>query len=119
MAAAIQIQGLTKKYLQRGEVVAVDNLTLDVEEGEIFGFLGPNGAGKTTTIKMLLGLIFPTSGTASMLAIPSETLRFAARFPTCRKALISTTISRAASCWTSSAASLAWKTTPDAAVSTS
>src|SRR5947209_19085161 len=40
MAAAIQIQGLTKKYLQRGEVVAVDNLTLDVEEGEIFGFLG-------------------------------------------------------------------------------
>jgi len=70
MAAAIQIQGLTKKYLQRGEVVAVDNLTLDVEEGEIFGFLGPNGAGKTTTIKMLLGLIFPTSGTASMLGRP-------------------------------------------------
>src|SRR5437870_4556289 len=70
MAAAIQIQGLTKKYLQRGEVVAVDNLTLDVEEGEIFGFLGPNGAGKTTTIKMLLGLIFPTSGTATMLGRP-------------------------------------------------
>jgi ABC-2 type transport system ATP-binding protein len=70
MAAAIQIQGLTKKYLQRGEVVAVDNLTLDVEEGEIFGFLGPNGAGKTTTIKMLLGLIFPTSGTAHMLGRP-------------------------------------------------
>jgi ABC-2 type transport system ATP-binding protein len=70
MAAAIQIQGLTKRYLQRGEVVAVDNLTLDVEEGEIFGFLGPNGAGKTTTIKMLLGLIFPTSGTAHMLGRP-------------------------------------------------
>jgi ABC-2 type transport system ATP-binding protein len=70
MAAAIQIQGLTKKFLQRGEVVAVDNLTLDVEEGEIFGFLGPNGAGKTTTIKMLLGLIFPTSGTATMLGRP-------------------------------------------------
>src|SRR5712692_6508102 len=70
MAAAIQIQGLTKKFLQRGEVVAVDNLTLDVEEGEIFGFLGPNGAGKTTTIKMLLGLIFPTAGTASMLGRP-------------------------------------------------
>src|SRR5207249_1402164 len=70
MAAAIQIQGLTKKYLQRGEVVAVDNLTLDVEEGEIFGFLGPNGAGKTTTIKMLLGLIFPTAGTATMLGRP-------------------------------------------------
>lgn len=70
MATAIQIQGLTKKFLQRGEVVAVDNLTLDVEEGEIFGFLGPNGAGKTTTIKMLLGLIFPTSGTATMLGRP-------------------------------------------------
>jgi ABC-2 type transport system ATP-binding protein len=70
MAAAIQIQGLTKKYLQRGEVVAVDNLNLDVEEGEIFGFLGPNGAGKTTTIKMLLGLIFPTSGSAVMLSRP-------------------------------------------------
>jgi ABC-2 type transport system ATP-binding protein len=70
MAAAIQIQGLTKKYLQRGEVVAVDNLTLDVEEGEIFGFLGPNGAGKTTTIKMLLGLIFPTAGSAMMLGRP-------------------------------------------------
>src|SRR5205085_4026033 len=70
MAAAIQIQGLTKKFLQHGEVVAVDNLTLDVEEGEIFGFLGPNGAGKTTTIKMLLGLIFPTSGTATMLGRP-------------------------------------------------
>ena len=70
MATAIQIQGLTKKFLQRGEVVAVDNLTLDVEEGEIFGFLGPNGAGKTTTIKMLLGLIFPTSGAATMLGRP-------------------------------------------------
>jgi ABC-2 type transport system ATP-binding protein len=70
MAAAIQIDGLTKKFLQRGEVVAVDNLTLEVQEGEIFGFLGPNGAGKTTTIKMLLGLIYPTAGTASMLGRP-------------------------------------------------
>jgi ABC-2 type transport system ATP-binding protein len=48
----------------------VDNLNLEVQEGEIFGFLGPNGAGKTTTIKMLLGLIFPTAGTASMLGRP-------------------------------------------------
>jgi ABC-2 type transport system ATP-binding protein len=70
MAAAIQIDGLTKKFLQRGEVVAVDNLNLEVQEGEIFGFLGPNGAGKTTTIKMLLGLIYPTAGTASMLGRP-------------------------------------------------
>jgi ABC-2 type transport system ATP-binding protein len=73
MAAAISIQGLTKKYVdvwQKQEVVAVDNLTLDVEDGEIFGFLGRNGAGKTTTIKMLLGLIFPTAGDASILGRP-------------------------------------------------
>jgi ABC-2 type transport system ATP-binding protein len=71
MATAIDIHGLTKKFLQRGEVVAVDHLTLEVQEGEIFGFLGPNGAGKTTTIKMLLGLIFPTSGSASVLGRPA------------------------------------------------
>jgi ABC-2 type transport system ATP-binding protein len=74
MPTAIQINGLTKKFMQRGEVVAVDNLTLDVQEGEIFGFLGPNGAGKTTTIKMLLGLIFPTSGTAHVLGRPAGDL---------------------------------------------
>jgi ABC-2 type transport system ATP-binding protein len=71
MATAIDIHGLTKKFMQRGEVVAVDNLTLQVEEGEIFGFLGPNGAGKTTTIKMLLGLIFPTAGSATVLGRPA------------------------------------------------
>ena len=73
MAAAISIQGLTKKYVdvwQKQEVVAVNNLTLDVQEGEIFGFLGRNGAGKTTTIKMLLGLIFPTAGDATILGKP-------------------------------------------------
>ncbi|HLK55821.1 MAG TPA: ABC transporter ATP-binding protein, partial [Chthonomonadaceae bacterium] len=73
MAAAISIQGLTKKYVdvwQNQPVVAVNNLTLDVEEGEIFGFLGRNGAGKTTTIKMLLGLIFPTAGDATILGKP-------------------------------------------------
>ncbi|MBH0204588.1 MAG: ABC transporter ATP-binding protein [Nitrospira sp.] len=47
-------------------VTAVDGLSLDVCRGEVFGFLGPNGAGKTTTIKMLMGLIYPTSGTASI-----------------------------------------------------
>ena len=70
MAAAISIQGLTKKYVdvwQKQEVVAVNNLNLEVAEGEIFGFLGRNGAGKTTTIKMLLGLIFPTAGDATIL----------------------------------------------------
>ena len=73
MAAAVSIQGLTKKYLDvfnKGEITAVDNLNLEVEEGEIFGFLGRNGAGKTTTIKMLLGLIFPTEGTATVLGQP-------------------------------------------------
>lgn len=73
MAAAITIQGLTKKYVdvwQKQEVVAVNNLNLEVQEGEIFGFLGRNGAGKTTTIKMLLGLIFPTAGDATLLGKP-------------------------------------------------
>ena len=73
MSAAISIQGLTKKYLdvwQKQQIVAVNDLNLEVEEGEIFGFLGRNGAGKTTTIKMLLGLIFPTSGDATILGKP-------------------------------------------------
>jgi ABC-2 type transport system ATP-binding protein len=73
MAAAISIKGLTKKYLDvwnKTEITAVDTLNLEVEEGEVFGFLGRNGAGKTTTIKMLLGLIFPTEGEASVLGKP-------------------------------------------------
>ena len=61
---AIEAQRLRKEY---GAKVAVDSLTLTVEQGEVFGFLGPNGAGKTTTIKMLLGLIAPTSGEACLL----------------------------------------------------
>lgn len=52
--------GFWRKRMRR----SLDNLTLQVEEGEIFGFLGPNGAGKTTTLKLLMGLIYPTSGTA-------------------------------------------------------
>jgi ABC-2 type transport system ATP-binding protein len=60
----IKTAGLTKIYKDwRGNTTrAVDNLNLEIKKGEIFGFLGPNGAGKTTTIKMLLGLVFPTSG---------------------------------------------------------
>ncbi|HUJ68263.1 MAG TPA: ABC transporter ATP-binding protein [Syntrophorhabdales bacterium] len=57
----IETEGLTKTY---GSQVAVNNLTMTIKEGEIFGFLGPNGAGKTTTILMLLGLTEPTSGKA-------------------------------------------------------
>jgi len=64
MTYAIDIQGLRKTF---GEKVAVAGLTLSVEQGEVFGFLGPNGAGKTTSIKMLLGLIAPTSGSGRLL----------------------------------------------------
>lgn len=69
MGAAIETVNLTKTYKSRlgGRVNVVDNLSLHVEEGEIFGFLGPNGAGKTTTIKMLLGIIYPDEGTAYVL----------------------------------------------------
>jgi ABC-2 type transport system ATP-binding protein len=74
MSVAISAAGLTKKFYQRGEVVAVDHLDLEVNEGEIFGFLGPNGAGKTTTIKMLLGLIFPDEGSATVLGRPAGDL---------------------------------------------
>jgi ABC-2 type transport system ATP-binding protein len=59
----IETFNLTKKYDQKA---VVNNLNLKVESGEIFGFLGPNGAGKTTTMKMLLGLIHPTSGTGKV-----------------------------------------------------
>ncbi len=60
----IETEGLTKRY---GPITAVNNLALRVRKGEVYGFLGPNGAGKTTTLRMLLGLIRPTSGTISML----------------------------------------------------
>ena len=64
MAAVIETHELTKVY---GKHKAVDSLTFEVEQGEIFGFLGPNGAGKTTTILMLLGLTEPTSGSSRVL----------------------------------------------------
>jgi ABC-2 type transport system ATP-binding protein len=69
LAAAIETRQLTKTYKSRqaGKINVVDHLDLHVEEGEIFGFLGPNGAGKTTTIKMLLGIIYPTSGDGNVL----------------------------------------------------
>lgn len=59
----IRIQGLVKKY---PSVTAVNDLNLSVPAGELFGFLGPNGAGKTTTIKLLMGLLKPTSGTITI-----------------------------------------------------
>src|SRR5437868_9892949 len=69
--AAIEILGLEKTYTvgfwRNKPKQALRPLHLKVEEGEIFGFLGPNGAGKTTTLKMLMGLVFPTSGSARIL----------------------------------------------------
>ena len=62
----IRIEGLTKHY---GSTVALDALDLEVRTGEVFGFLGPNGAGKTTTIRLLLGLLQPTSGGATVLGL--------------------------------------------------
>jgi len=68
---AIEILGLEKTYLvgfwRKRPKRALRPLHLTVEEGEVFGFLGPNGAGKTTTLKMLMGLVFPTSGSARLL----------------------------------------------------
>jgi ABC-2 type transport system ATP-binding protein len=64
--AAIAARGLTKHY---GAVHALDDLTLDVREGEVFGFLGPNGAGKSTFIRLLLGHIHPTAGSATVLGL--------------------------------------------------
>jgi len=64
---AIRTKELTKHF---GDVVALDGLTLEVQQGEIFGFLGPNGAGKSTTIRLLLSLIRPTAGEAWLMGIP-------------------------------------------------
>ena len=71
---AIKTEGLTKHY-QVGfwrprPYIALDSLSLSVARGEVFGFLGPNGAGKTTTLKLLMQLIYPTSGHAEILGKP-------------------------------------------------
>ncbi|NTW39032.1 MAG: ABC transporter ATP-binding protein [Cellulomonadaceae bacterium] len=75
-SAAISTHGLTKRF---GRVLALDALDLEVGQGEIFGFLGPNGAGKSTTIRLLLGLIRPTRGTAEVLGVPVHDVRRAHR----------------------------------------
>ena len=61
MAALIELQGITKRY---GDLTAVEDLTLSIEEGAVFGFIGPNGAGKTTTMRILTTLLRPTTGQA-------------------------------------------------------
>ena len=63
MAHAIEVHGLTKRF---GAVLAVDQLSFTADAGRVVGFLGPNGAGKTTTLRMLLGLVNPTQGTATV-----------------------------------------------------
>ena len=68
-APAIQTEGLTKFYGKRRGIVEID---LEVRRGEIFGYLGPNGAGKSTTIRLLLDLIRPTRGNASILGQPAH-----------------------------------------------
>ena len=79
----IELIELTKRF---GQLVAVDHINLHVKQGEIFGFLGPNGAGKTTTIKMLVGLLKPTSGRAlidgyDVVAHPMEAKRVVGFIP--------------------------------------
>src|SRR5436189_4436715 len=71
---AVQTRGLTKIYKDfwgRDKVRALDDLTLTINRGEVFGLLGPNGSGKSTTIKLLLGLIFPSRGSATVLGYPA------------------------------------------------
>lgn len=75
---AVRTEGLTKVYKdfwRRKSTSALTNLNLTIERGEIFGLLGPNGSGKTTTVKLLLGLLFPTSGKSWLLGYPSSDLQ--------------------------------------------
>jgi ABC-2 type transport system ATP-binding protein len=73
-SAAIAIQGLSKAFrighLRPRRRPALIDLTLQVAEGEVFGYLGPNGSGKTTTLKLLMGLVRPDAGTATILGEP-------------------------------------------------
>ena len=76
--SAVRTEGLTKVYKdfwRRKSVPALTNLDLVIERGEIFGLLGPNGSGKTTTVKLLLGLLFPTSGKSWLLGYSSVDLK--------------------------------------------
>src|ERR1700757_2115757 len=81
--AAIEILGLEKTYRvgfwRKRPKRALHPLHLAIEDGEIFGFLGPNGAGKTTTLKMLMGLVFPTGGTARILGMELDDPRMKAQ----------------------------------------
>src|SRR3982074_2306793 len=70
MPVAVEAHELSKRY---GQLVAVDKLSLEINTGEVFAFLGPNGSGKTTTIRMLCGIISPTSGEGRVLGFDVAT----------------------------------------------
>jgi len=69
---AIEVHGLTKRF---GNIAAVDDLSFEVRQGNVTGFLGPNGSGKTTTLRMLVGLVAPTEGTATIAGHPYRDLK--------------------------------------------
>ena len=66
--ALVRLDGLSKRF---GKSTALDGVSLTIEAGEVFGYLGPNGAGKTTTIRLIMGMLRPTSGTATVLGLDS------------------------------------------------
>ncbi len=86
-ASVLQAEGLTKRY---GSLTAVDGLSLEIHEGEIFGLLGPNGAGKTTSINMLCGLLRPDAGRVSILGKPitNGDAALRARFGVCPQSVV-------------------------------
>ncbi len=66
---AIEVENITKEFVLRfglKKIIALEQLNLSVKKGEVFGYIGPNGAGKTTTLKILMGLIMPTRGNATI-----------------------------------------------------
>jgi len=84
MQSAVRVRGLSKIFtvpVKKGgnpaasQIVAVDNISFDVKEGEVLGFIGPNGAGKSTTIKMLTGILIPSSGSIKVAGYDSQTER--------------------------------------------
>lgn len=78
MSAAVSITGLTKLYpvpMRKQKVVAVKDLSIEVEEGQVYGLLGPNGSGKSTTLKILLGLVTPTRGESKIFGQDSRDYR--------------------------------------------
>ena len=87
--AAVETRELTKKF---GSFTAVDHITMSIEEGSVYGFLGPNGSGKSTTIRMLCGLLAPTSGVGLVLGMdsPGREGRSRTRWAICPRSSAST-----------------------------